>query len=130
MLRSEPVSRDVAEYILRDPRYLIAEGQQTFVELRRDDDPAAPPLSSLLVDFSRKGMQILADVSFEIGEKITVFLREPSAKLEVQLSGIVQWQRSMDDQKFAIGCQFAEDVNWEIMGELFLSGILDQRTAV
>jgi Tfp pilus assembly protein PilZ len=124
------VPYDGAEYILRDPRYVIAEGQQTFVELRRDDDPAAPPISSLLVDMSRKGMQILADVSLEIGEKITVFLREPSAELEVQLSGKVQWQRGTDDQQFVIGCQFDEDVNWETLGELFLSGILDQKTAV
>ena len=80
--------------------------------------------------FAQDWHRCLLQYQVQIESGITAFLREPSARLEVQLSGKVQWQRRTDDQQFAIGFQFAEEVNWEIMGELFLSGILDQKTAV
>ncbi|NIP86443.1 MAG: hypothetical protein GTO03_13095, partial [Planctomycetales bacterium] len=110
--------RDIAQYILRDPRYRIAHGQQVAVEVHRDDDPHAAALCCQLVDFSRKGMQILADVPFETGEQITAVLRQPGTPFELQRDARVQWQRPTADQKFAVGCQFSEQVSWETMGEL------------
>ncbi|NIL96313.1 MAG: hypothetical protein GTO26_02960 [Planctomycetales bacterium] len=124
------MSRDITDYFLRDPRYLIEDGQQTLVETGRDGDAGESVWPSLLVDFSRKGMQILSPRPLQIGEKISGVLRATDGQLEVKLYGTVQWQRGAEGQQFAIGCQFDEEVDWEVMGELFLSGILDQKMAV
>ena len=123
------MSRDIAEFILRDPRYLTADGQQTVVQLLPDGDGTDSILTEL-VDFSRKGMQVLSDVELQVGDQVMAILRDAASGLDLRLSATVQWQRSADNSKFAIGFQFADEVNWEVLGELFLSGILDQQTAV
>ena len=123
------MSRDVAQYVFRNPRYVIAEGQQTVVDLRRESEPIGLPVVAELIDFSRKGMQVSTDLELTVGEEITATLRDPGRKVELGLGGHVQWQRRID-QRFAVGIQFTAEVSWEIMGELFIRGILDQDSAV
>ena len=123
------MARDIAEYIFRDPRYVIAEGHQAVVDLRHSREPIELPFLAELVDFSRKGMQVHTDVEFEVGEEVTATLRDSSSKVELPLTCHVQWQRPIENG-FAVGFQFDKEVSWEIMGELFIRGILDQDSAV
>ena len=124
------MSRDIAEFILRDPRYVRAEGLSVTVELLRSSDPAAKPVSAGLVDFSRNGIKVLSDVELAMGEEITAVVRDAGANIELKVLATVQWQRRTDNDKYSIGCQFVDAVDWEVLGDLFLSGVLDQQSVV
>ena len=125
------VEVQVREVVLRTPvqqsdgfrGILVAGGRVPRVE----QNPYV--VAADLIDFSRTGMQVWTDLELTIGEEITATLRDPSRKVELGLGGHVQWQRRID-QRFAVGIQFTAEVSWEIMGELFIRGILDQDSAV
>jgi hypothetical protein len=127
---SQGMAVDVSQFVLRDPRYIIAEGNEVPVEVRRIDGRQPQVVRGTLADFSRKGMQLRSDTSLEIGEVVSATLHDGKLSFQIELEGTVQWQRQSADGDYAIGLKFAEDVNWEVLGELFLSGILDQSTAV
>lgn len=59
------------------------------------------------------------------GERIVVRLRHGASGLQLDMAGAVDWQRQDADGQWIVGCRFAEELDWETLGEMFLSGILD-----
>ena len=58
-------------------------------------------------------------------EPVVVHIEGEAERLKVALPATVRWQQLGDDGTWAIGCAVTEPVGYEVMGELFLSGILD-----
>ena len=47
--------------------------------------------------------------------------------VDVTLPGTVRWLRACGPEQWTTGCLFDQAVSYELMGELFLSGILEMR---
>ncbi len=115
---------DVAKFVVRNPRHVIAAGTDSSIEIRRaaGRDPEIVP--GQLVDFSRSGLQVQIDAEVDDDEAVTVRLHDPDSQFELLLSGTIRWQRPAGDGLYSVGCEFDEEVPWELLGELFLNGIL------
>lgn len=81
-------------------------------------------LSAQLIDLSRNGAQFCCDQEFDEGQPIALHLVVESSDLDVTLPGKVRWQHCEEDDLYSIGCEFDEEIDWETLGELFLSGVL------
>lgn len=121
-----PVTTDTLDHVVRDPRYRIIDIASTWVEIERSDkcDPATIP--ALVVDFSRHGMQVRVAVPPDVGETVTLRLVDEKNDFRVRIPATVQWHRPVTDVTIAVGFRFVEKIDWETMGEMFLTGILNQ----
>jgi hypothetical protein len=82
-------------------------------------------LSGQLVDCSRAVVQFRVTDSLADGERVVVRLRHEASGLQLDMAGTVDWQRPEPSGERLVGCRFAEELDWETLGELFLCGILD-----
>ena len=115
---------DALTQIVRHPRHVANEEGGLTVCLARSlgympDD--APPT---ILDFSRGGCQLLSPVELREEEAVSIKLLDPASGLSLELPAVVRWSRPRADGLYACGCQFDQQVEFELLGELFLSGFL------
>jgi hypothetical protein len=108
-------------FVGRKPRHPTVVGQAVEAWLER----AAGRLAAELADFSRHGAGLLTAVPLDIGERVTVRIRHAESRLDLSRAGTVRWQREQREGCWLVGCEFEEPVSLELLGELFLSEILD-----
>lgn len=77
-----------------------------------------------LADVSRQGFQITLDRPLPEEDDLVLRITDPSHKLDLALPAHVRWQRVDSDDRWHVGCMFADMVSYEVLGELFLCGIL------
>ena len=63
-------------------------------------------------------------MSLPVGETVTIEIRDDRSGLQIELTGAVRWQRAKDDRSWSVGCQCEQELDWAIMGELFLHEVL------
>jgi hypothetical protein len=116
---------DPRQFVVRLPRHeaTTTDSCQVRVELP-EREPVAIHAAEL-VDLSRHGAQVRLQHALKPGEPVVIRIRDESAKLDVTLTGTVRWHRTVGDADWASGCVFDKEIGYEVMGELFLSGILD-----
>lgn len=114
--------------IVRQPRHLATGESQLQCEvLRRDGKPWCTTRPELL-DFSRGGCCIAWRVPLEKLETVVVRLCDEVSGLAFELPATVRWVRS-EDEGYIAGCQFDQEVDYEVLGELFLAGFLSTEEA-
>ena len=59
------------------------------------------------------------------GQAVRVRIHDEEAGLDICLAGTIRWQRRTPDNTWAVGCVFDKEIDYTLMGELFLNGILD-----
>jgi hypothetical protein len=115
---------DVTKYAVRNPRHKIAPGIETAVEFLRAEEKQPRVVCGILTDFSRNGLKVNSATRLDDCEPVTARMFQLGGKFELLLDGSIRWQRDEEDGTFAIGCEFNEEVTWEVLGELFLNGVL------
>jgi hypothetical protein len=87
-------------------------------------EPAAV-FEAKLIDLSRHGMQVQLAAPVVTGERVVLRIHDASDGLDVALAGLVRWQRAAGTGAWNAGSIFDDMVDYEVLGELFLRGILD-----
>jgi hypothetical protein len=77
-----------------------------------------------LTDVSRQGLKLLLDANLPQDARVCLCLEQPANQFSVTLACTVRWSRLQDDGRWGAGCIFDQELSWELMGELFLHGIL------
>jgi hypothetical protein len=116
------IKKDPWEYAGRMPRYAVTHNKDLRVTLRSATDPDVVTRARLL-DFSRGGMCFACDAEFATGGAVLVELAVGTDYLWTSPAQI-RWQQQEDDGS-TYGCQFAEPVAWEVLGELILREVVE-----
>lgn len=80
-----------------------------------------------LVDLSRQGARLVVGDPPAENEPIVFRLSDEHTGIDLALPGAVRWLTKQDDGRWLIGCEFTEELSLEMLGELFLCGILFDR---
>ena len=115
---------DFWEYIARRPRHPVTATARLEVEVQRSPDKVPARIVAELLDLSRDGFQLRVRVPLVEQEAITVRLRDDTSELDLKLQGTVRWQYPRQTGQWLVGCAATRMVDWETLGEMFLSGIL------
>jgi hypothetical protein len=102
----------------------IASRPGLTIQVDRVNSIGAVGIPALLLDCSRVEVQLGVTEEFATGERIVVRLHDETSRLQLDVSGTVQYQRQGSDDLWHIGCRFTQELDWETLGELFLCGIL------
>lgn len=114
---------DFQQQTVRLPRHPTLDQNEYSLLVECDADNKPQQFSAQLIDLSRNGAQLCCERQLEHGEPISLRLQIESSDLDVTLRGKVRWQHKEEDA-YSIGCQFDDEIDWETLGELFLSGVL------
>jgi hypothetical protein len=112
-------------FVGRKPRHPTVEGQSVEAWLERSEGR----LAAELADFSRHGAGLLTGAPVDGGERVTIRIRHAESGLDLSRAGTVRWQREQREGRWLVGCEFEEPVSLEVLGELFLSQVLDANPA-
>jgi hypothetical protein len=113
------------EFVGRRPRYSVAEGHPAESWLEQ----AHCRLAAELTNFSRHGVGLLTGLPMDQGDHIIVRIRHAPSSLDLSFACTVQWQHADDSGRWLVGCEFAQPMSFETLGELFLHGILEADSA-
>ena len=111
-------------YVARRPRHQAAGETGVSVVVERVAPGLSEPIGVELIDLSRGGVRFRAAVPLSVGETITVRIHDAESGLNLERRGAVRWKKPHQQGTWSIGCQFFERVDWETLGELFLSDVL------
>jgi len=119
------MSHDHRNFIPRPPRHNAALATGIRIEVRRYDAVDEPVYEAELVDFSRQGIRLRLAAEFEAGELLLIRIVATEPDFLFQHRATIHW-RSTDESSsdFLYGCGFEAQVEWEVLGELLLRGVL------
>lgn len=123
------MARAIEQLRPRGPRHLSAEGEAATIELRNRLEQPHPDHLGHPADISRTGMHLVLSKSLPESATVFVTLRDVGGKAILAREAHVQWARRSIDQKWHVGIEFAEPLDWETLGELFLRNILNADAA-
>lgn len=107
----------------RRPRYEASGTQTLVVEIERSPDCQPSVAAVELQDLSRSGFQLRLPVPLANEEHICLRLRIETSGFTLTLPATVRWSRAAEDA-WKAGCQSDQPLEWESLGELFLSEVL------
>jgi hypothetical protein len=122
------MSTDSKEFVVRRPRHEATASTSCHVWLELISREPCTQRNAELVDLSRQGLQLKLDAPLDPEESVVVRIQHTANRLDLKLTGHTRWQRACEDGRWAVGCLFDEPLGYEILGELFLSGILSMDT--
>ena len=111
-------------YVARPPRYDTADDQSLQVAIQRAVGETPERIEARLLNLSRDGFQVRTSVPLAAKEAIVLKFEEPESGLEFDLPGTVCWEQVQGDGSWVQGCQSARQLDWEVLGELFLNELL------
>ena len=111
-------------FISRRPRHQAAGSPAVRVRVERADGEEPVSIEAELLDLSRSGVRLRVAADLKIQEPITVQLYDESSGLRLTRRAKVRWRRPEQGEITSVGCLFEEQVEWEMLGELFLNEVL------
>ena len=118
------MTKDYWKYVSRKPRHKAAASTRLSVDLQRTATKEPGLLQAELVDFSRSGFLLRTAVPLQVHESIVGRLQNDEPEIDLTLPAEVCWREREEDGSWLSGCQSTRQIDWETLGELFLSGIL------
>ena len=115
---------DPRQFVVRQPRHSAVDESAGVLWLEVISEPAGERRDVVLVDFSRKGAKLELSLPVAPNSAVLLHIENESQGLAISLAGHVRWQRVERVGCWALGCMFDEEVPYETIGELFLSGVL------
>jgi hypothetical protein len=110
------------QFIVRRPRHEVLPGTTCRITVDWIGSDRAWDVD--LTDVSRQGLKLLIDTKLPEDSAIHLCLEQPANQFSITLACTVRWCRLQDDGRWGAGCIFDQELSWELMGELFLNGIL------
>ena len=119
-----PTMTDPRHFVIRRPRHAAHDNDKSRVWLEYSSSEFGELPEAQLVDFSRKGAKFALSGRVVPDESILVRIQDDANSLDITLPAVVRWQRAEGNGEWALGCLFEQEVPYEIVDELFLSGVL------
>lgn len=113
-------------FIVRRPRHEVLDKADCRITV--EWIASSRCLAAELADVSRQGLKLILDANMPNDARIRLCLEQPANRFSVTLPVTVRWSRLEDDGRWGVGCVFDRELSWELMGELFLNGILSVDT--
>jgi len=112
---------------LRSPRHDALGKSACVITIRMDAYDPHHEYCVTLTNLSRNGIQLCLAEPLPCDEHAVIRIRHVQGDLDVELAGVVRWRRTSGDDGWSIGCEFNEPLSYEVLGELFLRGILEMK---
>lgn len=109
-------------FVVRRPRHEALPNHGCTVTL--EWIASARPLEADLVDLSRQGLKLVLDAKLPAEARLKLKLVQPANRFTLNIPVTVRWSRQENSERWAAGCIFDQELSWEVMGEMFLNGIL------
>jgi hypothetical protein len=113
-------------FIVRRPRHEVLD--QADCRITVEWIASSRCLAAELADVSRQGLKLILDTRMPEDARMRLCLEQPTNRFSVTLPLTVRWSRLEDDGRWGVGCVFDRELSWELMGELFLNGILSAKS--
>ena len=118
------MSFDPNQFVVRRPRHSATGSSPGQVLLETLSENPSDPQEVRLLDLSREGAKLELSSPVPPKAEVVLHVQDDSLGLAVALRGRVRWQRAQGVGRWDLGCLFDEPVAYEVIGELFLSGVL------
>jgi hypothetical protein len=115
-----------SRFIERRPRHEVLDENDCRITVQGSGSP--DQWDAELADVSRQGLKLILAARLPEDSRAELCLEQPANQFRVALPVTVRWARVMDDGRWSAGCIFDQELSWELMGELFLNGILSAET--
>jgi hypothetical protein len=115
------------EILIRRPRHIVQDDGQVAVWVTSLDADQSWHFPATLVDVSRNGCRLFAADSLMPGDKIRLVMDLPVAERRTDALAEIRWQKEATSGEREYGLEFLPALEWEFLGELFLSGTLESR---
>jgi hypothetical protein len=109
-------------FVARLPRHAADSSNPIRVEVRRCG-PSQASCAALLVDFSRQGARLQLKDAFEVGERLLIQI-EAGPDFVYRQEATIRWRTDDSPSAVLYGCSFDSPVEWEVLGELLMRGVL------
>ena len=117
---------DEERFIERRPRHEVLDRADCRITVQWIG--CSRPWEAELADVSRQGLKLVLGAELPEQARAQLCLAQPANDFSVTLPVTVRWSRLQDDGRWSAGCIFDRELSWELMGELFLNGILSAET--
>jgi hypothetical protein len=117
------MSSEYVQYTPRRPRYACI-APTVRVEVEQTVDGLKSLVQAELLDLSRSGYQVKVPAPLNTQSPLNLRICIEASQIGLTLSGTVRWQRPTEDGTWLAGCESDRPLEWETLGELFLSGVL------
>jgi hypothetical protein len=109
-------------FIVRRPRHEVVDKAECQITIEWVG--SSEPLEAELSDVSRFGLKLILDTEMPQDARLQLSLEHTANDFHVVLPVTVRWSHLEDGGRWGVGCIFDREMSWELMGELFLNGIL------
>jgi hypothetical protein len=109
-------------FVARRPRYEVPPTKQCSITVIVDE--GGETFEGQLGDLSRHGMKMITSAELPTDSTVVVQGDLPTGRIQIAKSATIRWSRLQDDGQWSTGLVFDRELSWELMGEMFLSGVL------
>ena len=116
----------IRSLVRRDPRYKIKDDAELTVSIERRDGSSCMVHADLL-DLSVRGAKFKAKESIAVEDVVCVKMEVNRPKRIIAVSGRIRWVTPISGDDWWLGCAFDVPIEYSILHELAVSGILERR---
>ncbi len=116
----------IRSLVRRDPRYKIKEDAELTVSIERRDGSSCLVHADLL-DLSVRGAKFKSKESIAVEDVVCVKIEINRPKRIIAVSGRIRWVTPIAGDDWWLGCAFDVPIEYSILHELAVSGILERR---
>ena len=116
----------IRSLVRRDPRYKIKDDAELTVTIERRDGSSCLVHADLL-DLSVRGAKFKTKESIAVEDVVCVKMEINRPKRIIAVSGRVRWVTPITGVDWWLGCAFDVPIEYSILHELAVSGILERR---
>jgi hypothetical protein len=113
---------DDESFVARRPRYEVEPTARCSVTIIIAG--SGQSIEGWLSDLSRHGMKLVTSEEIPNDTTVAVQADLPTGRIQIASSATIRWSRIQDDGQWSAGLVFHSELSWELMGEMFLSGVL------
>lgn len=116
----------IRSLVRRDPRYKIKDDAELNVTIERRDGSSCLVHADLL-DLSVRGAKFKTKESIAVEDVVCVKIEVNRPKRIIAVSGRIRWVTPITGDDWWLGCAFDVPIEYAILHELAVSGILERR---
>lgn len=116
----------IRSLVRRDHRYKIKDDAKLTVTIERRDGSSCSVQADLL-DISVRGAKFKAQESISVEDVVCVKIEINRPKRIIAVSGRIRWVTPIAGDDWWLGCAFDVPIEYSILDELAVSGILERR---
>lgn len=116
----------IQSLVRRDPRYRIKDNAELKVTIERRDGSSCS-INAELLDLSVRGAKFKAKEAVAVEDVVCLKIEIDRPKRIIAVSGRIRWVTPIAGDDWWLGCVFDVPIEFSILHELAVSGILERR---